>query len=242
MCQAGDTPRVPAWLLAQIATPDAVICWCTEKRLASGAPWGYSIRMPDIFDPDPLFNKAIVDHLSVIRSLPARIPILSQIASQALAAVLAGHKILWCGNGGSAADAQHLAAEFVVRFHLNRRSIPSIALTTDSSVLTATSNDLGYEHVFQRQVEALACPGDMVIGISTSGNSANVCAALQAARSAGAMAVAFTGEGGGKLAGIADLLFAVPSRDVPRIQEAHILAGHMICQWVESEVVRRQSR
>ena len=195
--------------------------------------------MSDLPDPSTIFHKAIADHLALIQSLPAQAPLLHQIASEMVRAVLAGHKILWCGNGGSAADAQHLAAEFVVRFRHDRRGIPAIALTTDTSILTAVSNDYGYEHVFQRQVEALANPGDVVVGISTSGNSPNVCAALQAARGSGAITVAFTGEGGGKLAALADLLFAVPSRDTARIQEAHILAGHIICEWVELEIVRQ---
>jgi len=146
-----------------------------------------------------------------------------------------GGKILWCGNGGSAADAQHMAAEFVVRFRHERRGIPSIALTTDTSILTAASNDYGYEHLFQRQVEALAVRGDVVVGISTSGNSRNVYLALEAARKLGAVTVAMTGSGGGKLATKADFLFAVPSTDTARVQEAHIVAGHVLCEILELE-------
>ena len=146
-----------------------------------------------------------------------------------------GGKILWCGNGGSAADAQHMAAEFMVRFRHDRRGIPSVALSTDTSILTAASNDYGYEHIFQRQVEALAVKGDVVVGISTSGNSRNVFLALEAARKIGAVTVAFTGKGGGKLATWADFLFAVPSSDTARIQEAHILGGHVLCEILELE-------
>lgn len=191
-------------------------------------------------DASKIFEQAIADHLSVIQALPAQQPLLERIAAEMLRAALTGRKILWFGNGGSAADAQHLAAEFVVRFRHERRGIPSIALTTDTSILTAASNDYGYEHVFRRQVEALGVAGDVVVGISTSGNSPNVCAGLEAARKLGAVTVAFTGEGGGKLATWADYLFAVPSRDTARIQEAHILAGHMLCEWVEVEMVHRQ--
>ena len=121
----------------------------------------------------------------------------------------------------------------MVRFRHDRRSIPSIALTTDTSILTAASNDYGYEHIFRRQVEALAAKGDVVVGISTSGNSRNVYLALEAARKIGAVTVALTGVGGGKLATRADFLFAVPSTDTARIQEAHILAGHVLCEIVE---------
>ena len=143
-------------------------------------------------------------------------------------AIRMGGKILWCGNGGSAADAQHLNGQLVVRFRLDRPGIPSIALSTDTSILTAASNNYGYEHIFQRQVETLARKGDVVVAISTSGNSRNVFLALEAARKVGAVTVAFTGAGGGKIATAADFLFEVPSNDTPRIQEAHILAGHVL--------------
>ena len=147
-----------------------------------------------------------------------------------------GGKILWCGNGGSAADAQHLNGQLVVRFRLDRPGIPSIALSTDTSILTAASNNYGYEHIFQRQVETLARKGDVVVAISTSGNSRNVFLALEAARKIGAVTVAFTGQGGGKIATAADFLFEVPSADTPRIQEAHILAGHVLCEILEKEL------
>jgi D-sedoheptulose 7-phosphate isomerase len=189
--------------------------------------------MPANSTPSRIFEQAISDHVAVIQALSSQQRVVEQIAAEMVLSARMGGKILWCGNGGSAADAQHLAAEFMVRFRHDRRSIPSIALTTDTSILTAASNDYGYEHIFRRQVEALAAKGDVVVGISTSGNSRNVYLALEAARKIGAVTVAFTGVGGGKLASRADFLFAVPSTDTARIQEAHILAGHVLCEIVE---------
>jgi D-sedoheptulose 7-phosphate isomerase len=154
------------------------------------------------------------------------------------ATLRAGGKILWCGNGGSASDSQHLAAEIVGRFRRERKGLASVALTTDTTLLTSVANDYGFEAVFARQVEALGNPGDMIVGISTSGNSRNVIAALEAARSQGLVTVAFTGAGGGKLAALADHLFAVASSETARIQEAHILAGHMLCDWIELDWVQ----
>jgi len=157
------------------------------------------------------------------------------------ATLRAGGKILWCGNGGSAADSQHLAAEIVGRFRRERRGLPSMALTTDTSILTAVANDYGYDAVFSRQVEALGNPGDLLVGLSTSGNSRNVVAALEVARSQGMLTVAFTGAGGGKMGTIADQFFAVASSDTARIQEAQILAGHMLCDWIEIDWLESQS-
>jgi D-sedoheptulose 7-phosphate isomerase len=171
--------------------------------------------------------------LSVIQELRRQQPILERIATEMARAITAGNKILWCGNGGSAADAQHLAAELVGRFRRERRALPSIALTTDTSVLTAIGNDYGYAGVFRRQVEALCAPGDVVVGISTSGNSENVCAALEAARELKGVTIAFAGAGGGKMASLADITLCVPSKDTARIQEAHILCGHILCDWIE---------
>ncbi|HWE84011.1 MAG TPA: D-sedoheptulose 7-phosphate isomerase [Terracidiphilus sp.] len=148
-----------------------------------------------------------------------------------------GGKIFWCGNGGSAADSQHLCAELVGRFRCERRAIASIALTANTSVLTAVANDYGYEYVFSRQLESLGAPGDLLVGISTSGNSENVVTAMETARARGLVTVALTGEGGGRMAQFADHLLAVPSRDTARIQEMHILAGHLLCDWVEQEAV-----
>jgi D-sedoheptulose 7-phosphate isomerase len=171
--------------------------------------------------------------MAVIQTLPAQLPILEKIADEMTRGMMDGGKILLFGNGGSAADAQHLAAEFVGRFRRERRGLPAIALTTDTSILTAIANDYGYDDVFQRQVEALCNEGDVVIGISTSGNSKNVCSALRKARELGAFTVAFTGAGGGAAAAIADATVCVASKDTARVQEAHILCGHMLCDWVE---------
>ncbi len=149
----------------------------------------------------------------------------------------AGGKVLLFGNGGSAADAQHIAAELTGRYKTERRGLPAIALTTDTSALTAIGNDYGYERVFDRQVEALANPGDLLIGISTSGNSENVCRALRLGREIGCKTIGFSGRDGGKMSGLCDLNIVVPSDDTPRIQEMHIMIGHIICQAVDQLVV-----
>jgi D-sedoheptulose 7-phosphate isomerase len=191
-------------------------------------------------DPISVFQHAIDEHVAVIRAMSSQGPVLERIAAEMARAILNGNKVLWCGNGGSAADSQHLAAELMGRFRRERRALPSIALTTDTSALTAIGNDYGYEKVFERQVEALCVQGDVLVGISTSGNSRNVCAALQAARSIGAFTAALTGEGGGAMARFADVTLQVPSRDTARIQEGHILCGHMLCDWVERSICARE--
>ena len=198
--------------------------------------------MPETTNASRIFEQAIAEHQAVIQALTAQQRILEQIASEMILAVRTGGKILWCGNGGSAADAQHLNGQLVVRFRHDRSGIPSIALTTDTSILTAASNNYGYEHIFQRQVETLARKGDVVVAISTSGNSRNVSLALEAARKIGAVTVAITGKGGGKLATWADFLFEVPSSDTGRIQEAQILAGHVLCEIIELELMRDPGR
>lgn len=144
-----------------------------------------------------------------------------------------GNKTLIAGNGGSAADAQHLAGEFVSRFYFDRPGLPSIALTTDTSILTAIGNDYGYERLFARQVEANGVRGDVFIGISTSGNSANILAALKTCRDKGLITVGMTGETGGQMTDLCDYCIKVPARETPRIQESHILIGHIICAIVE---------
>jgi D-sedoheptulose 7-phosphate isomerase len=149
-----------------------------------------------------------------------------------------GGKVLAFGNGGSAADAQHLAAELVGRYLRDRRALPALALTTDPSVVTAVANDLGYEALFRRQVEAHGRPGDVAFGISTSGNSPNVVAALEWARAHGLATVGLTGGGGGRVAAHVDHLIDVSSRDTPRIQEVHGIVVHILCQIVEEDVLR----
>lgn len=160
-------------------------------------------------------------------------------AAQALvAAYRSGHKALFFGNGGSAADAQHLAAEFLGRYLRERGPMPAVALHGNSSAMTAIANDYGYEHVFSRQLGALANPGDVAVGISTSGNSANVAHAVIRARELGLVTIALTGASGGRLRGLADILIAVPSDETPRIQECHILIGHALCGAVEEALVK----
>jgi phosphoheptose isomerase len=161
------------------------------------------------------------------RELP---PVIERIVAAAYECLSSGHKILACGNGGSATDAQHMVAELIGRFCDERRALSAIALTADSATLTALSNDYGYERVFARQVEGLAEAGDMLFAISTSGNSANVVLAAQAAHARGCTVVALTGEGGGRLAGHADLLLRAPSNVVARIQEVHTLSIHAIVE------------
>jgi D-sedoheptulose 7-phosphate isomerase len=151
-------------------------------------------------------------------------------------ALRSGRKVLFFGNGGSAADAQHLAAELVGRFGPERAPLAAISLSTDTSILTAIGNDYGYDKVFSRQIDALGQPGDAAVGISTSGNSPSVLLALDAARSKGLFTVGFTGETGGKMLDRAEVLFRVPSRQTPRIQETHLLLGHIICELVDREL------
>ena len=147
-----------------------------------------------------------------------------------------GHKVLIMGNGGSAADAQHLAAELVGRFLLERKALPAIALTTDTSILTAIGNDYGFDEVFKRQVEALANPGDILIGISTSGNSKNVVRALEAGREIGATTIGLLGRDGGEIGKLVDLALTVSSPDTPRIQETHLFIMHILCDLVEKDL------
>ena len=160
------------------------------------------------------------------------------IAELLVSAYRNGGKLIICGNGGSAADAQHIAAELVGKFLLKRQALAAIALTTNSSIVTAIANDFSYDLVFSRQVEALVSDRDVVIGISTSGNATNVIKAIDAARRIGAKTVGLTGSTGGGLAIVADVTLSVPSDSTPRIQEAHITIGHIICEIVEKELAR----
>jgi D-sedoheptulose 7-phosphate isomerase len=149
-----------------------------------------------------------------------------------------GGKVMFCGNGGSAADSQHLATEFIIRLShdIKRPAMGAIALTTDSSMLTAGANDIGYENVFARNVEGLGKPGDVLVGISTSGNSANIIKAFEKAKSLGVKTLAFLGGTGGKMKGMADVEVIIPSTNTQRIQEGHITVGHIICESVEREL------
>ena len=152
------------------------------------------------------------------------------------AAVRKGNKLFFFGNGGSAADAQHLAAELTGRFLRDRPGVPGVALTVNSASLTAIANDYSYEYVFARQLQAFGSSGDIAVGISTSGNSANVIRALEVGREAGLLTVALTGRNGGKMRKAVDYCICVPSDDTPRIQEAHILIGHILCEIIEEEL------
>ena len=163
-------------------------------------------------------------------------PLVAETVELLVSAYQAGNKLLVCGNGGSAADAQHFAAEIVGRYKMERRGLPAIALTTDSSILTAVGNDYGFDRVFSRQVEALAVPGDVVIGISTSGSSPNVYQALDLARTTGCRTIGLLGRDGGSIAGIVDIALTVPSFDTPRIQEGHIIMIHIICDLLEKRL------
>ena len=160
--------------------------------------------------------------------------IIANAARKVLNTYKAGGKVLFVGNGGSAADAQHIAAELVGRFKMERASLPAIALTTDTSLLTALANDYGYDTVFSRQVEALAQEGDVLIAITTSGTSPNILKAVETAHSKNVFVIGLTGASGGKLKDVADLTIIVPSDNIPRIQEVHITIGHIICSLVES--------
>ena len=158
-------------------------------------------------------------------------------------AIARGHKVLFFGNGGSAADAQHLAAELVGRYQRERRGWPAIALTTDTSILTSVANDYGYEHVFERQIEALATPGDVAIGISTSGNSPNVRLGLLRARAlGGVVTAAFLGRDGGEIKSLVDHAIVIPHQETSRIQECHITLGHILCEIVEARLADDDGR
>lgn len=179
-------------------------------------------------------------HLDVVEASKGLVPLLETIAEKICSRVLRGSTVFWCGNGGSAADAQHLASELIGRFNRERRPISSIALTTDTSALTSIGNDYSFKMIFARQIEGLCRPGDVVVIISTSGNSANVLEAAIAAKKKGAYIVAFTGHRGGKLVELVDDCLIVPSDCTARIQELHILFGHILCEWIEQAVAANE--
>ena len=174
--------------------------------------------------------------LGVLQHMAQDTALRTQVADAmglAVAALRAGRKLLFAGNGGSAADAQHWAGELVSRFYFDRPGLSAIALTTDTSILTAIGNDYGYDYVFARQVEALAKAGDVLIAISTSGNSKNVLRAIEAASERKLKVIGFTGASGGAMASMCDLCFRVPSGETPRIQEGHEVLGHILCGLIE---------
>ena len=189
---------------------------------------------PPAFQSADHFRAGFEEHLTVAQATAAALAVPFDHLVAAAAATLTGDgKLLFFGNGGSAADAQHLATELTVRFQKDRRALAALALTTDGSVLTATGNDLGFEQIFSRQIEALGRPGDLALALSTSGRSPNVLAGLRAARQGGLTAAALGGMDGGDLPGLADPLLVVPSRSTARIQEMHITLRQLLCGALE---------
>jgi D-sedoheptulose 7-phosphate isomerase len=195
----------------------------TEKRVAQSLQESIALKQELLEDED---------YQQLVSTL-------GHVMAQALAS---GHKIIFFGNGGSAADAQHLAAELTGRYMTERRALAALTLTANTSSLTAIGNDYSYEMVFARQIEALGCPGDVAVGISTSGKSANVLRAMEAARSKRMITAALTGKTGGELASAVDYCIRIPSVCTPRIQEAHILTGHILCEIIEQELFGQGSR
>jgi D-sedoheptulose 7-phosphate isomerase len=183
-------------------------------------------------------KKIITESIQVKQTIlqtPEMISKLEEVAGIITKAFQKGKKVLFCGNGGSAADAQHLAAEFSGRFYTDRDALPAEALHTNTSYLTAVANDYSYDVVYSRLVKGIGNKGDVLVGLSTSGNSKNIIAAFETAKDKEMITVGLTGSGGGKMKDKSDFLFAVPSSDTPRIQESHILLGHILCQLVEEQ-------
>jgi len=182
-------------------------------------------------------KRQLQDHRALIELLEQDLaPAIAEMGSMISAALTKGNKLLVLGNGGSAADSQHFVAEIVGRFKMERKALPAVALSTDTSILTAIGNDYGFESIFSRQVEALAVPGDIVVGLSTSGNSPNVLKALNAAREQGCRTIGLLGKNGGSIRPACDLALVVPSTDTPRIQEGHITIIHIVCDLVEKKL------
>ena len=178
--------------------------------------------------------KDIEDNIAVKQALlKTHVDLIEKAAHVLLTALKSGNKILFFGNGGSASDSQHLAAEFVGRYEKERKALPAIALTTDTSILTAIGNDYSFDKIFERQIEALGREGDVAVGISTSGNSKNVAMGIAKAKSLGLKTIAFLGRSGGEIKPLADIAIVVPSQKTARIQECHILIGHILCERVD---------
>jgi D-sedoheptulose 7-phosphate isomerase len=192
-----------------------------------------------------IVEKHISKNIELLNELKTQIDVIVEIAGKFIEALRSGNKILLFGNGGSAADAQHIAAEFVGRFQLERKGLPAIALTTNTSSLTSIGNDYGFQDVFKRQIEALGKPGDLAVGISTSGSADNVLKGIEEAKKIGMITVGFTGSHGGSLKKLfdekksVDLIFIAPGQGTAHIQEMHIMAGHIICELVENELFQK---
>ncbi len=179
------------------------------------------------------FIDVIQEHQQVINQLTGFKPLISQASKLIISTLISGHKILLCGNGGSAADCQHFAAELVIRYHKNRRAYPAIALTTDTSILTAHPNDFSFDSLFSRQVEALGSEGDCLIAFSTSGNSENIIQASVTAKQKNMSIIGLMGEDGGRLKALVDMPIVIPSTTTARVQEAHMLIYHWWCEMVD---------
>lgn len=187
-------------------------------------------RIKDIIQSSIEVKQQLLQSEELLQSIDA-------VVATMAAALKSGARIYFCGNGGSAADAQHLAAELSGRFYLERKALAAEALHTNTSYLTAVANDYGYDHIYARLVEGILNKGDLLVGLSTSGNSANIVKAFESARSKGVITIGFTGWSGGIMKGLSDYLINVPSTDTPRIQESHILIGHIMCELVEERCV-----
>ena len=179
-------------------------------------------------------TRQLQDHQALFQKIEQELSApIALLAQRLIETLKIGNKIMIMGNGGSAADAQHFAGEIVSRFRMERPGLPAIALSTDTSIITAIGNDYGFERIFSRQVEALAAPGDAVIGISTSGNSPNVLKALEVARAAGCSTIGLLGKDGGSIKALCDIPLIIPSNDTPRVQEGHITVIHIVCDLIE---------
>lgn len=185
-------------------------------------------KISDIIRRSISVKQSILNHEELLKAIEA-------VVTELVIAFRAGNRVYFCGNGGSAADAQHLAAEFSGRFYKDRLALPAEALHCNTSYLTAVANDYGYEHVYARLIEGIGQPGDILIGLSTSGNSVNIIEAMQKAQRKGMVTVGFTGESGGRMKEECNFLLNIPSSDTPRIQESHIMIGHIICELVETQ-------
>ena len=186
---------------------------------------------------EDVVDEALEEHAAVVRAVTSEMRgAIAELAARVLETVEAGGTILFCGNGGSAADAQHLATEYVVRFGRERRALPAIALTTDTSLITAGGNDYGFDTIFERQVHALGRPGDLLVLHSTSGESENLLRAADAAREKGVRTAAVLAKGGGRLKDRVDLALVVPTRSTARAQEVHLMIGHIVCEYVDRAV------
>lgn len=186
-------------------------------------------RFKEIINASIQVKQSILQDAQMLQNLQQAIELITQAFKN-------GNKVLFCGNGGSAADAQHLAAEFSGRFYKNRKALPSEALHCNTSYLTAVANDYSYDVIYARIVEGTGLSGDVLIGLSTSGNSPNIVKAFEAAKANGMITIGFTGSTGGKMKECSDIIFNVPSSDTPRIQESHIMLGHIICEMVEANL------